>query len=536
MLTLALMSLSALAWLLDLTSTPEDGFHGQILRDVATGLSALMAAHVLDLFFRAFLRRPGLSSGYSDRLQTMLQIPVYVMAVAIWLHYSVGLDVTSVLATSAVVSLVLGLALQATLGNLFTGLSLELERPIAVGDYIQKGSVEGEVIALKWRSVFIRTAHNTRIVLPNSGLTTDSVEVIRRSEPSRHMVMFSVGSHIAPMDVISTVERALRYGLPKVCVDPAPTVVLIGPDPHSGALRYGARFYTLDWLERSAISSSVYVRLWYALSRKNIAVAPETRLVWESGGGGEVEGDQNSAAMQGRSQASGSWPASSSPAVPAVGRAADLMQSVANDPSARLMALGEHRLYGPDEEIDLRGCIGVVLRGSAREEQPVNEAETLERIGELLKSDTDIAVDLQVPTHMAAKIAERGALALGPYAHVLAADYARRTDDPYLLLLALASHIKSEDLRRQFLEHSPFQPSRRLNAGAQFGWSALFGLASVRQERTFCNRSAEILVLSAAEARQWIAENGITYADLVTREPDLATLREEVFQAWLRQV
>lgn len=273
MSTLVLIAVAALVWLLDFTVAPDDGLAKTLLPALATGLSALALARLLERALLRLLAGRARLGSHSDRLHTMLAMLIYAATVLGWLHYALGLNVTSLLATSAVVTLVLGLALQATLGNLFTGLSLELERQLRVGDYIFKGLIEGEVVALKWRSVFLRTSNNTRIVLPNNGLTTDAVEIVPGGQPSRHTVFFAVRSNVPPMDVLAVTEDVLRSGVRNIHLALPPSAILVGPAPERGFLRYGARYYTLECLERSNIASNLQVRLWYALSRKGIAMA-----------------------------------------------------------------------------------------------------------------------------------------------------------------------------------------------------------------------------------------------------------------------
>src|SRR5690606_25508696 len=96
--------------------------------------------------------------------------------VAIGLYFVLGLLVASgvfhyslagALATSAVASVVLGLALQETLGNFFAGLALQVEQPFRPGDVVRIGAVEGKIEGFSWRATTVRTTSDTRVVIPN---------------------------------------------------------------------------------------------------------------------------------------------------------------------------------------------------------------------------------------------------------------------------------------------------------------------------------------------------------------------------------
>jgi small-conductance mechanosensitive channel len=69
------------------------------------------------------------------------------------LRAGLGVDVTALVATSAALSIILGLALQETLANVFAGLALILERPFEPGDWIQFGTRVGQVKEVSWRAV-----------------------------------------------------------------------------------------------------------------------------------------------------------------------------------------------------------------------------------------------------------------------------------------------------------------------------------------------------------------------------------------------
>ena len=80
-----------------------------------------------------------------------------------------GLPVGGLVATSGVIAIVLGLALQNTLADVFAGIAVGIERPYAIGDQVcLDGPVEGEVVQINWRSVQIRTAGNDIATSPTA--------------------------------------------------------------------------------------------------------------------------------------------------------------------------------------------------------------------------------------------------------------------------------------------------------------------------------------------------------------------------------
>ena len=84
-------------------------------------------------------------------------------------------DLSPILTTFGVSSIVLGLALQDTLGNLFAGLALVFDRPFSVGDWIQVGDAVGKVREIHWRSVRIVTRELNELTIPNLTLAKERI-------------------------------------------------------------------------------------------------------------------------------------------------------------------------------------------------------------------------------------------------------------------------------------------------------------------------------------------------------------------------
>jgi small-conductance mechanosensitive channel len=96
---------------------------------------------------------------------------VYVCSALAMMGFVFGLPLQGLLATSGIIAIVLGLALQSTLSDLFSGISLTIEKPYQLGDDILlEGGIEGQVIEVNWRSTHLRNGSNDRVVIPNSAI------------------------------------------------------------------------------------------------------------------------------------------------------------------------------------------------------------------------------------------------------------------------------------------------------------------------------------------------------------------------------
>ena len=110
-------------------------------------------------------------------LRDVLDGTLYLVATLIIVQREFRIDFSSLLAGSAIVSVVIGLALQETLGNLFAGLAIQLERPFQVGDTISMGNeISGRIVQIGWRATRVDNKRREVISLPNTTFSKQGVK------------------------------------------------------------------------------------------------------------------------------------------------------------------------------------------------------------------------------------------------------------------------------------------------------------------------------------------------------------------------
>lgn len=198
-----------------------------------------------------------------------------VAAVATRLEYQ--LDLSSLFATSALLSVVLGFALQEPLGNLFAGLTLNAEHPFEAGDWVTFGKFTGKVVDVGWRSTRLETLDDDEILVPNSLISREVVQ-----NHSRPGLMDCVELELrldldtSPARAKGVVLQALA-GCPLLLREPAPTVEL--QEFHADGLDYRVRFFTATYAVERAALDQVHQALWYALRREGIDIPYPQRTV-----------------------------------------------------------------------------------------------------------------------------------------------------------------------------------------------------------------------------------------------------------------
>jgi small-conductance mechanosensitive channel/CRP-like cAMP-binding protein len=154
----------------------------QVLEQLLEAAWWLMAGRALVGAGRAFVvveNRPRETRLVSDLLAGL----VYVCTALAIVNFAFDVPVRGLLATSGIIAIVLGLALQSTMSDVFSGVALGVERPYELGDMVWfEGGIEGRVVLVTWRSTHVQTGDDDIAILPNSVVAKS--RLINRSHPT----------------------------------------------------------------------------------------------------------------------------------------------------------------------------------------------------------------------------------------------------------------------------------------------------------------------------------------------------------------
>lgn len=121
-----------------------------------------------------------------DLIIAVVYLGVTLSVLAFVFDFAIG----TLVATSGVIAIIVGLALQSTLNDLFSGLALTLGRPYGIGDWIiLTDGTEGRVVESTWRSTHVQTGANNIVVLPNSFLAKIGLTNISRPDETHQVVL-----------------------------------------------------------------------------------------------------------------------------------------------------------------------------------------------------------------------------------------------------------------------------------------------------------------------------------------------------------
>src|SRR2546421_12847931 len=181
--------------------------------------------------------------------------------------------------TSAIFGVIIGLALQDTLGNFFAGISLHADRPFQVGDVIVVGSQKhtGVVESISWRAIKIRTFQNHIVLVANSTAAKEAIEVAPRDNLNARIVTFSTIYTDSPAKTIHVVREAVRDA-DNVSEKITPIVRIRGLGDSS--IDWEIKYWLDDYAKYNDTDALVRQRVWYTLRRSGLTFAFPTRTLY----------------------------------------------------------------------------------------------------------------------------------------------------------------------------------------------------------------------------------------------------------------
>ncbi len=196
---------------------------------------------------------------------------VTVLAVAFWLLRSeLGMDISLLLGSTALVTAVVGFALQGVLGNLLGGMSLHVVRSFREGDWVNIAGYEGCVTQINWRETRLRTTDGQTVILPNSLVSASTIQNLTQPDSLRRHEVFA---HAAPEHPAGLVIEALRAAAAndgRVLADPPPAAMIA--EVKEWGIRYRLFFWSRELYERRTIEGSVLSNAWYQFQRRGIRI------------------------------------------------------------------------------------------------------------------------------------------------------------------------------------------------------------------------------------------------------------------------
>ncbi len=230
----------------------------------SVAIARLVNLLLFDILFQKRKEReaPGL-------LRVLVSIVIYALLISLIFGLVLEQDLSGLLATSAVVSVIIGLALQDILGNFFAGVALHIEQPFHIGDAIKLADVVGRVESVTWRTTTVRTNNNSIVMYPNGKVARETVEIYPYGNDNRRVLQFPAPYGVPPETIIPLVREAIRT-VPNVIVERTPVVRMA--EFAESSITYEILYWVKDYMWVPDMDAKMRERIWYAYRRSGIEI------------------------------------------------------------------------------------------------------------------------------------------------------------------------------------------------------------------------------------------------------------------------
>ena len=258
--------------------SPSAGTIVNIIKLLLIGILAYLFVRALNfIFFALAFRLKRIDAPTLIRnIFTIVAFTILFLVAFTFLFPEVNLG--ALFTTSAIFGVILGLALQDTLGNFFAGISLQADRPFQVGDVITVGAQRhtGVVEEISWRAIKIRTFTNHVVLIANSNAAKEPIEVCPRGNLNARLVFFNTLYTDSPAKTIHVVREAVREA---DNVSERVTPIVRIRNLGDNGVDYEVKYWLEDYAKYNDTDALVRQRIWYAFRRAGLNFAYPTRTL-----------------------------------------------------------------------------------------------------------------------------------------------------------------------------------------------------------------------------------------------------------------
>jgi len=225
---------------------------------------------LVDALFLGRYKRKNIPYPLPKVLHSLILGIFYLIILFIILRDIAGINITPILATSAVLTMVVGLALQGVLGNLLSGISIHLTKSFTKGDWIGVGTDEGVVIDTNWRETKILDRESNIIVIPNNTIASEKIINFSCPDDKTALTIPVKASYEMPPSVVFDALYEVAQDVTAILENPAPQVYILSYDDFG--ISYVLKFWIKDFERKYTIMGEVGRLIWYKFKRNNIEI------------------------------------------------------------------------------------------------------------------------------------------------------------------------------------------------------------------------------------------------------------------------
>ena len=212
-------------------------------------------------------------------LRELVALVIFLIALLLVLSfgYHAERELRGLLATSGAAAIILAFATQNLLGGVIAGMSLQINKPYRVGDWLQVSGHYAEVMEINWRSTRLRTNDAIYLDIPNNEIVRQTIINLHYPQQLHAMrIVVGVDYHTPPNRVKDALLQATLHaeGVQK---DPEPKIYL--KDFGDFAISYEIKFWMLNHQDFNNICDAIRTNIWYKFKRQKITIPFPIRTV-----------------------------------------------------------------------------------------------------------------------------------------------------------------------------------------------------------------------------------------------------------------
>jgi small-conductance mechanosensitive channel/CRP-like cAMP-binding protein len=211
----------------------------------------------------------------SNILRDLISLILYAAVVVGVLAADFQVNVYSLVASVGVLGVVIGFAVQQTLGDIFSGLALQLQRPFDHGDWVRSGQFLGRVQSVGVRSTTMITRNNERLEIPNSAIAKEALTNYG-TPPVCDEISIGITYNEPPNRVREVILKVMS-DVPHVLLEPSPEV--LAWEYGDWAIKYRIKYWIADYGLQEEIRNGLLTSLWYTLRRNNMEIPFPTQTL-----------------------------------------------------------------------------------------------------------------------------------------------------------------------------------------------------------------------------------------------------------------
>ena len=230
-------------------------------------LVALINRYVWDFYFEQRKQTP-----IPHFLREVVALVIFLIALLLVLSigYHAEAELKGLLAGSGIAAIILGFAGQNLFGGIIAGISLQINRPYKVGDWLQVGERFAEVMEINWRSTRLCTNDNIYLDIPNNEMIRQMIVNLHYPTEIHAMrIRVGVDYNVPPNRVKDALFRAASSAS-GVLASPPVKIFLVDFADH--AVTYEIKFYMGNHARINQVNDAVRTNVWYELKRQRINI------------------------------------------------------------------------------------------------------------------------------------------------------------------------------------------------------------------------------------------------------------------------